>query len=259
MGKIKTFTLDISPLSQSPRKIWVYLPNSYTKTKKKYDVLYMFDGHNLFFDETATYGKCWGLKDYLDKMNLDLVVVGQDCNHEGNLRLAEYCPFPIKKKPKWVKEELDYYGDFTAEWFVKVLKKECEKRFRIYKSREHVGIAGSSMGGLMAAYCITKYNSIFSKAACVSSAIYFCQEDLFQCIQKHSFKDTRIYMDLGSEERKQKNDLAIALDGLLEMNHLFAEKRCETYPHLVVKGTHSESSWESIVPLFLSYLYPHLY
>ena len=53
MGKIESFTLDISPLSSSPRKIWVYLPNGYDKSNKKYDVLYMFDGHNLFFDETV--------------------------------------------------------------------------------------------------------------------------------------------------------------------------------------------------------------
>ena len=75
MSRVEEFTLDISPLTQSPRKIWVYLPNSYDSTKKKYDVLYMFDGHNLFYDEYATYGKSWGIKDFLDKNNIDLVVM----------------------------------------------------------------------------------------------------------------------------------------------------------------------------------------
>ena len=39
----------------------------------------MFDGHNLFSDKTATYGKCWGIREYLDSRHLPLVVIGQDC------------------------------------------------------------------------------------------------------------------------------------------------------------------------------------
>lgn len=258
MSRIVTFSLKIDPLLQSPRKIWVYLPNSYAKTTKKYDVLYMFDGHNLFFDKTATYGKSWGMKEYLDKHNVDLVVVGQDCNHTGNTRLDEYCPYPAIK-PKWLDQAINPLGEITAKWFVHVLKKECEKRFRIYSSRNHVGIAGSSMGGLMSAYCISKYNNVFSKAACISPALYFCDKELFTLIEKTSFKSSRIYMDLGSEEAKNKKTFVSRMNTLLEMNHLFTNKRCETYPHLVVDGTHSESSWETIVPVFLEFLYPHLF
>ncbi len=77
MGKVVEHTLPI-PFTQSPRHIWVYLPDSYDTSKKKYDVLYMFDGHNIFFDEYATYGKSWGMKKYLDNQQLDLIVVGQD-------------------------------------------------------------------------------------------------------------------------------------------------------------------------------------
>ena len=89
MGKIEKFTLPIEPLHQSPRKVWVYLPDSYDTSKKKYPVLYMFDGHNLFYNKTATYGKCWGIKKYLDKQKLDIVIIGQDCNHIGDERLDE--------------------------------------------------------------------------------------------------------------------------------------------------------------------------
>ena len=100
MSEVIQFKLPIEPFTQSPRKIWAYLPDSYTaNTKKKYPVLYMFDGHNLFFDDVATYGKSWGIKDYLDKAKLDLVVIGQDCNHINNGRMHEYCPVkPVKVK-----------------------------------------------------------------------------------------------------------------------------------------------------------------
>lgn len=259
MGKLQTFQLGIKPLGQSPRTIYVYLPNNYNPNRKKpYPVFYMFDGHNLFSDETATYGKSWGLKDYLDKENLELVVIGQDCNHEGNKRLDEYSPYPISKH-KWF-TEVEPQGDLTAKWFVKVLKPYCEKKYNIYKTRDHIGIGGSSMGGLMSFYCISKYNNVFSKAACVSSAIRPVYKDLYEDIKNSKMnKNTSIYMDFGTEEARNKAQLEKYMDCLLKINHLFEEKGCHTYPHLVMKGTHSEASWEKITPLFLHYLFPELY
>ena len=254
MGKIETFNLDISPLSSSPRKIWVYLPNGYDKSNKKYDVLYMFDGHNLFYDDVATYGKAWGIKEYLDNNNIDLVVVGQECNHEGEKRMDEYCPLEARQT-RWLKEPIKPEGDITAEWFVKVLKPTCEKKYRIYKDRRHVGIAGSSMGGLMSAYVIAKYNNVFSKAAIVSPAIYFCEKPLIELIRQTEFKDTKIYLDYGSDEFRNKQRLATAMDSLLQLNYEYAKKGCNTFPNIVVNGTHSEASWETIVPLFIEYLY----
>ena len=254
MGKVKTFNIDISPLSSSPRKIWVYLPNSYDKTKKKYDVLYMFDGHNLFFDESATYGKCWGIKDYLDKTGIDLVVVGQECNHEGEKRMDEYCPLPVRNA-NWLKEPIKPEGHITAEWFVNVLKPECEKRFRIYKDRKHVGIAGSSMGGLMSAYVIARYNNVFSKAACVSPAVYFCEKPLLDLVNSTGFKDTKIYLDYGSDEFNNKKRLAYGMDRLLTLNYAYTKKGCLTYPNILVEGTHSEASWETIFPTIIDFLY----
>lgn len=39
------------------RKAYVYLPDSYRGDPGRlYPVLYMFDGHNVFFDQDATYG-----------------------------------------------------------------------------------------------------------------------------------------------------------------------------------------------------------
>ena len=121
MGKVKSLELPIKPLTQSPRIIYVYLPNDYDENRKeKYDVLYMFDGHNLFSDEVATYGKSWGIKDYLDKTNIPLVVIGVDCNHTGRKRLDEYCPLPVSLD-SWI-QPITPEGDITANFFVNKLK-----------------------------------------------------------------------------------------------------------------------------------------
>lgn len=258
MGKVEEFTLPMRRFSQSPRRIWVYLPNNYDETDKYYPVLYMFDGHNLFFDEVSTYGQSWKIKEYLDKTGLELVVVGQDCNHIGDRRNEEYCPFPAIR----TREEPVYRsrGRETAEWFVNVLKKECEKRYRISSDRKDVGIAGSSMGGLMAEYCISAYSHIYSKAACISPATFLCSRKLMRLINETDMNpDTRIYIDTGSEESRTKHFLAKEVDLMLTMNHLWQEKGCNTFPNLVIGGDHSEESWSSIMPMIIEYLYPELY
>ena len=75
------------------RGLHIYLPDNYNETNERYPVMYFFDGHNLFFDEDATYGKSWGLKDFLDGWGKDIIIVGLECGHEGNERLVEFCPY----------------------------------------------------------------------------------------------------------------------------------------------------------------------
>ena len=50
----------------NPRKAYVWLPDDYeANPEKRYGVLYMFDGHNIFRDEYAAFGKSWGMEAYL--------------------------------------------------------------------------------------------------------------------------------------------------------------------------------------------------
>jgi len=91
---VKKWNVLIPKLSgEKPRKAYIYLPESYEKEKeKRYPVMYMFDGHNVFVDEDATFGKSWGMKKYMDQSKKDLIIVAVECNHEDNRRLIEYSP-----------------------------------------------------------------------------------------------------------------------------------------------------------------------
>ena len=84
----------------------VFLPPSYHEnTLKKYPVLYMHDGHNLFFPEEAFVGKTWRTEEVLevlDKMNATegVIVVGiypndriSDMTH---CQVRELWPFPCR-------------------------------------------------------------------------------------------------------------------------------------------------------------------
>ena len=83
---VETFDVSITPYGLT-RRTFVYLPDDWQTSGKKYPVLYMFDGHNLFFDSTATYGTCWGLKEYCDA-HPNWIIAAPECNHEGKIGRA---------------------------------------------------------------------------------------------------------------------------------------------------------------------------
>lgn len=61
----------------TPRRAYIYLPESYDEEPdRRYPVMYMFDGHNVFFDEDATFGKSWGMNDYMER-------TGKPAHHRG--------------------------------------------------------------------------------------------------------------------------------------------------------------------------------
>ena len=164
---VETFTVHITPYDLD-RNTFIYLPDNWQTSGRRYPVIYMFDGHNLFFDSTATFGTCWGLKDYLDA-HPNAIVVAPECNHEGNKRLEEYCPYDSD----WF-DGIHGTGKQYMDWLVNELKPAIDAKYPTLPDRGNTAIGGSSMGGLMSLYAITAYNKVFSKAACLSPSVRIC-------------------------------------------------------------------------------------
>ena len=97
---LKKWNVTIPSLSgDHPRKTYIWLPDSYEEDpEKRYPVLYMFDGHNIFRDEYAAFGKSWGMEAYMEQTGKELIIVAVECNHEGNHRLMEYSPVSYRNK-----------------------------------------------------------------------------------------------------------------------------------------------------------------
>ena len=166
----------------APRKAYLYLPESYDREPdKRYPVLYMFDGHNVFFDSDATYGKSWGMKEYMDYTGTQLLIAAVECNHSpDNGRLREYSPFPFDD-PKL--GHCPGLGRKTMEWMIGSFKKDIDSRFRTLADRENTFIGGSSMGGLMSLYAVLEFNKVFSRAAALSPSIWVAPEKLERLAQ----------------------------------------------------------------------------
>ncbi len=130
------------------RNAYLYLPESYDyEPDRRYPVLYMFDGHNVFFDSDATYGKSWGMKEYMDYTNTQMLIAAVECNHSPDHgRLKEYSPFSFRDPSLGL---IEGWGKLTMNWMIHRFKADIDRRFRTLPEREHSFIAGSSMGGLM--------------------------------------------------------------------------------------------------------------
>lgn len=249
---IKKFDVMITPF-QLNRRIHMYLPDDYEQSEERYPVIYMYDGHNLFFDSDATYGKSWGMKDFLDNYDMKFIVVGMECNHEGGKRLDEYSPYTL---PGSRLGDIKGQGKEYMQWVVDELKPFIDKEYRTLSDREHTMIAGSSMGGLMSLYTVIKHNDVFGKAACLSSSISICMNEIRQEINDNVLlPDTRVYLDWGSDESWDKDALAYSTSRNLEISHLLTQRNINTYPCIVVHGIHNEVTWEKQIPVFMEYLW----
>ena len=240
------------------RRLHIYLPESYSEGDELYPVMYFFDGHNLFEDEEATFGKSWGLKEFLDGWRKDMIIVGIECSHEGNGRLVEYCPYTFRGK-HWG-GILQGTGHDTLQWIVSELKPMIDRDYRTWPHREATGIGGSSMGGLMSLCGAVCYNDWFSKAACVSSTISPCMAAVRRDIRRSSMQeDTRIYLSFGTEEAFRPHP-ADPMKSLTAVQNLTVQEdlqkhRVSTDLFCQIGGSHSEASWEKQIPRFMEFLW----
>ena len=232
------------------RKVYVYLPEQYERDElARYPVLYMFDGHNVFFDADSAFGKSWNMTSYLLWTRKPLIVVAVECNKRGNNRLKEYSPTSFEDA-KYGK--IRGRGKTYMDWLVKELKPYIDENYRTMPDRDHTVIAGSSMGGLMSLYAATVYNHVFSKAACLSPSLWTNPEKLLQMVQKAKVgENTTIYMDYGSQEM---GNHSANKEALMAMSQLLLEKNVNLAFRIIPGGTHSEGSWEKQIPIFMDCL-----
>lgn len=233
-----------------PRRLYIYLPDYYDEQPDRhFPVLYMFDGHNVFYDADATYGKSWGMASYMAWTRKPLIIAAVECNHEGNRRLEEYSPFDCDNPTLG---HIHGQGALTMDWLVGALKPAIDREFRTMPGREHTAICGSSMGGLMALYAVTNYNHVFQKAACLSPSLWLAADRVVRMIGKARMReDTCIYMDYGSKEMYNH---AANIEALTSAVHQMLCRHVNLTFRIVPGGTHSEASWEQQVPIFMECL-----
>ena len=197
--------LDIFPIPinafQQKRRIQVYLPQSYQLSQKKYPVLYMHDGQNVFRNDDAIGGISLELEKYLDEKGLDVIVVAIDQN--SSERKNEYCPWENGAySQKFLRADSPSFGGKGKqylEFIVEELKPYIDEKYRTIKN--HTAMAGISMGSLISLYAACHYPKVFTDLILFSSAFYANQEKIEELVEKADLsKISSLYMDCGTGE-----------------------------------------------------------
>ncbi len=232
------------------RRAYVYLPDQYFKENAAYPVLYMFDGQNVFFDEDATYGTSWGMKDYMESTGTHMIVAAVECNTSpDNSRLSEYSPYSFYDKPYG---QVTGRGKITMEWFVNSFKPFIDAHYRTLPGREDTFIAGSSMGGLMSLYALLEYNRYFSGAAALSPSLWANSDKIEELIRTAPIdKNTVLYIDCGEQELGGRDKIWESFGRVLE---LLLSRRIKVTARIVQGGKHCEACWAKQVPFFMNTL-----
>src|SRR5688572_29140218 len=182
-----------SPQLDNQRDLLVWLPNSYDDgSEKRYPVIYMHDGQNLFDAFTSFAGE-WRVDEtmiLLEDEGIEAIIVGIPNNDR---RIYEYSPYPDHRLQVKAGK-----GDAYLMWIIETVKPMIHRDFRTLPDRDNTGIAGSSMGGLISLYGFLKYGEVFGIAGVFSPAYWFGQRAIFQTLEQAPYVPGKIYLDIGS-------------------------------------------------------------
>lgn len=190
------------PQLKTTRRIWIYLPKNYETSHKKYEVMYLQDGQNLFDDATSYAGE-WQIDETLNKIfektGKSIIVVGID--NGGEKRIEELSPY---KNAKYGGGNGDNYVKFIVE----NLKPFIDKNYRTKPQQKFTTIGGSSLGSLISVYAAVKYPETFGKVLAFSSAFWFNAKDLNEFItnSKVNLKHQKYYFIQGKHENEDMEE-----------------------------------------------------
>jgi predicted alpha/beta superfamily hydrolase len=218
------------------RGLRIYLPPSYDRQPaRRYPVLYMHDGQNLFDAATAYAGE-WGVDETLNELartqGLELIVVGID--NGGDKRNTELSPF---EHPRVGAAE----GASYLRFIVEVVKPFIDTSYRTLPDREHTGVMGSSLGGLISHFAIQQHPQVFGLAGVLSPA-YWVSPQLFERAVKQALEPgARLYLYAGGKEGGNVPQDSQHMFSLLQVRNPPGQLRF----HLEPLADHDEAAWRA--------------
>ena len=229
------------------RRIRILLPHDYATSTKRYPVLYLQDGQNLF-GEGSVYGN-WEIDKRMavlaEQNRGGIIVVAID--HGDEDRLHEFAPYTHPKFGKGA-------GKKYANFIVRTLKPYIDKNYRTRTERQFTGIGGSSMGGLISIYAGLMYPEtlgrlmIFSPSLWVSDKIYFDSIEFFNPLE------TKIYVYAGGKEGRYMIPSVERLKEAIERQG-WNNERLQFKLSLDPAGEHTEMRWGKEFPKAVEWLF----
>ncbi|MBY0308667.1 MAG: hypothetical protein K2Q09_07990 [Phycisphaerales bacterium] len=246
------------------RDLLVWLPTGYDAPENKerrYPVLYMHDGQNLFQKHPAIPAE-WGMDETATKLIADrqvepFIVVG--IPHSGKLRTVEYLPPVTDAK---VIDGKAPGGEAYVRWIISAVMPRVERAFRVRPGPQSTAIGGSSMGGLISLYAGATHPEVFGGVLAESPSLGFNHDNFTpQLFGATKAWPQRVYLAVGGREAGKDNQAAgdeyagwvKGLNGMLESAGLGDDRRLFVFDP---QATHAEEAWAARLPRALKFLFP---
>lgn len=234
------------------RTLIVYVPPNYERElERRYPVLYMHDGQNLFDPSTAFGGNEWRLDDTAEELIErgaiePLIIVG--IHNTGEQRIHEYTPTADAKLGGG---KADLYGKMIVE----EVEPFIEKTYRTLPGAENTAMGGSSLGGLVTLHLGLQYSNVFGKLAVLSPSVWWDNKYILREIEQLPAKPPlKIWLDMGTAEG------GMSLEDTEMLRDAMSAKGWQVGRDLAyseIEGaTHSEIAWAERVGPFLKFLFP---
>ena len=241
-----------SKILGNTRQITIYLPPGYDeRDDRRYPVLYMQDGQNLFdADRAFVPGQHWRLQEAADaaigeRSASPMIIVAVD--HSGVGRMHEYTP--VKDEKHNAGGGASDYARFIGE----ELKPAADSRFRTLGDAANTGIGGSSLGGLMTLHAIFTRPDLFGRGAAMSPSVWWGGRAILQTVDAYHGPPPRLWVDIGGREGMEALRDARALRDRItakrwgDDHYRYFEDR---------RADHSERAWAKRVRTVLEFLFP---
>ena len=251
-GQLRKHERFRSRFLRNQRDLIIYTPPGYLdQPARRFPVLYLHDGQNLFDGATSFIpGQDWHVGHTADecihaRSVEPLIIVGM---YNTKARIREYTPTHVAKLGGG-------RADRYAKFLIEEVKPFVEREYRTLAGPQHTGIGGSSLGGLLSLYLGLKHCTIFGKIAALSPSLWWNQLVIHRFVKSmHVEQRPRIWLDIGTREGPRiVQDVERFRDVLLEKGW---RREHDLHYERVEGGEHNEASWAQRVGPFLQFLYP---
>lgn len=191
-----------SPQLGNERTVLLYLPASYDQGDRRYPVIYLQDGQNLFDPLTAFGGQTWQAGEtmtLLAQEGIEAIVVAP--YHGEGQRICEYNPFAHWR---------DGCGELYVEFLAATLKPLVDHDFRTLADPADTVIGGSSMGGLISLYARCARPDVFGRALVMSPSLWVANGAAYALAREKLRPGGRLYIDNGTRETSARLLAALA-------------------------------------------------
>jgi predicted alpha/beta superfamily hydrolase len=257
-GEFRSHKAFHSKFLKNDRDVLVYLPPGYdANTNRRYSVLYLHDGQNVFDGATSFIaGQEWQVDETAQRLIQErliepLIIVGI---YNTPDRISEYTPAP---DPKFKGGNADAYGHMIVE----ELKPFIDAHYRTKRDPKHTGIGGSSLGALISGYLALKYPNVFGKAAVVSPSVWFANKEILRYIAQQPKKpDVRLWVDIGTKEGRNEAEAKETVEDARLLRDALVAKHWrlgKDFKYFEAEGAeHNEKAWAARVEPILRFLFP---